>query len=117
MKNKLKQFLIITSSVLMMGQAYAQKKPSKKPAGIKEISSKDYKTFHVSDNITMYAVTFNNQYNMKVAGHLFIPDNLDQNKKHAAIIVGHPMGAVDLYDKTDLIPFDKLDTFFKENLK
>jgi fermentation-respiration switch protein FrsA (DUF1100 family) len=26
-------------------------------------------------------------------------------------------GHVDLYDKTDLIPFDKLDTFFKTNLK
>lgn len=24
---------------------------------------------------------------------------------------------VDLYDKIDLIPFDKLETFFKENLK
>jgi fermentation-respiration switch protein FrsA (DUF1100 family) len=26
-------------------------------------------------------------------------------------------GHVDLYDKTDLIPFERLETFFKENLK
>ena len=26
-------------------------------------------------------------------------------------------GHVDLYDKTDLIPFDKLETFFTKNLK
>ena len=26
-------------------------------------------------------------------------------------------GHVDLYDKTDLIPFDKLETFFKTHLK
>jgi hypothetical protein len=26
-------------------------------------------------------------------------------------------GHVDLYDKTDLIPFEKLDTFFKNYLK
>ncbi len=26
-------------------------------------------------------------------------------------------GHVDLYDKTDLIPFDKLETFFKQHLK
>jgi fermentation-respiration switch protein FrsA (DUF1100 family) len=26
-------------------------------------------------------------------------------------------GHVDLYDKTDLIPFDKLTSFFNENLK
>ena len=31
---------------------------------------------------------------MDVAGHLFIPKNLDRDQKHAAIIVGHPMGAV-----------------------
>ena len=27
------------------------------------------------------------------------------------------LGHVDLYDKTDLIPFDKLETFFKKHLK
>ena len=26
-------------------------------------------------------------------------------------------GHVDLYDRTNLIPFDKLESFFKENLK
>ena len=31
---------------------------------------------------------------MDVVGHLFIPKNLDRKSKHAAIIVGHPMGAV-----------------------
>ncbi len=31
---------------------------------------------------------------MTVAGNLFVPKNLDQNLKHPAIIVGHPMGAV-----------------------
>jgi len=61
---------------------------------MEETSSDGFTTFKVSDNILMYKVTFKNQYNMNVAGHLFIPKNLDQNKKHAAIIVGHPMGAV-----------------------
>ena len=31
---------------------------------------------------------------MDVVGHLFIPKNLDRKSKHAAIVVGHPMGAV-----------------------
>jgi len=31
---------------------------------------------------------------MKVAGNLFIPNNMDRNATHPAIIVGHPMGAV-----------------------
>ncbi|MCD7984502.1 MAG: alpha/beta hydrolase [Desulfovibrio sp.] len=31
---------------------------------------------------------------MTVAGNLFLPTGMDQTAKHAAIIVGHPMGAV-----------------------
>ena len=61
---------------------------------MKEISGKNYTTFKVSDNVTMYAVTFKNQYQMAVAGHLFIPKNMDRKTKNPAIIVGHPMGAV-----------------------
>ncbi|RZK38912.1 MAG: alpha/beta hydrolase [Pedobacter sp.] len=61
---------------------------------MKEISEKNYTTFMVSNRVTMYAVTFKNQYQMAVAGHLFIPNNLDRKTKNPAIIVGHPMGAV-----------------------
>jgi fermentation-respiration switch protein FrsA (DUF1100 family) len=42
----------------------------------------------------MYKVSFPNQFKMNVAGHLFIPKSLDTTRKNAAIIVGHPMGAV-----------------------
>ena len=50
--------------------------------------------FPKSDKITLKKVSFKNQYDMKVVGNLFVPKNLDKGKKHAAIIVGHPMGAV-----------------------
>lgn len=50
--------------------------------------------FYKSDKVTMQKVAFLNQYKMKVAGNLFIPKDLDQNQRHPAIIVGHPMGAV-----------------------
>ncbi len=42
----------------------------------------------------MQKVVFKNQYNMNVAGNLFVPKGLNQNAKNPAIIVGHPMGAV-----------------------
>ncbi len=61
---------------------------------MEQISPAAYTTFKVSNNVTMYKVSFQNQYKMNVAGHLFIPKSLDTNSKHAAIIVGHPMGAV-----------------------
>src|SRR6516225_9451276 len=50
--------------------------------------------FYKSDKVTAQKVTFKNQYNMTVAGNLFIPKNLDRSAKHPAIVVGHPMGAV-----------------------
>lgn len=50
--------------------------------------------FYTSDLVTVEKVTFKNQYQMEVVGNFFIPKNLDKSKKNAAIIVGHPMGAV-----------------------
>ncbi len=50
--------------------------------------------FYKSDKVDGQKITFTNLYGMKVAGNLFVPKNLDKSKKHPAIIVGHPMGAV-----------------------
>ncbi|MGF6361769.1 fermentation-respiration switch protein FrsA (DUF1100 family) [Pseudomonas frederiksbergensis] len=50
--------------------------------------------FYKSDKVTVEKVTFKNQYGMKVAGNLFTPTDLDPKTKNAAIVVGHPMGAV-----------------------
>lgn len=50
--------------------------------------------FYTSDKVSVEKVTFNNQYGMRVAGNLFVPKHLAPTTKNAAIIVGHPMGAV-----------------------
>ncbi|WHS62475.1 alpha/beta hydrolase [Pseudomonas sp. G2-4] len=50
--------------------------------------------FYKSEQVTMQKVIFKNQYQMKTAGNLFVPKNLKPGSKNAAIIVGHPMGAV-----------------------
>lgn len=50
--------------------------------------------FFKSEKVTMQKVTFKNQYQMKTAGNLFVPKDLKPGNKSAAIIVGHPMGAV-----------------------
>ena len=54
----------------------------------------DADNFYKSGNVTVQAVSFRNQYKMDVAGNLFLPKNLNENVRHPAIIVGHPMGAV-----------------------
>jgi uncharacterized protein len=50
--------------------------------------------FYTSDRVTVQKVSFNNQYQMNVTGHLFVPNELDRNAKNPAMVVGHPMGAV-----------------------
>src|SRR5687768_4253696 len=50
--------------------------------------------FYKSDSVTVQKVTFKNKLNMNVVGNLFVPKSLEPNVKAAAIIVGHPMGAV-----------------------
>src|SRR5688500_13305356 len=50
--------------------------------------------FYKSDRVTVQKVTFKNKLKMNVVGNLFLPKDLDPNAKWAAVIVGHPMGAV-----------------------
>ncbi|KAF2824186.1 hydrolase of the alpha/beta superfamily [Ophiobolus disseminans] len=50
--------------------------------------------FYVSSNVTVQSITFPNQYQMTIAGNLFLPSNLDRNVNASAIVVGPPFGAV-----------------------
>lgn len=50
--------------------------------------------FYTSPSVTVSPVRFQSQYQMAVAGNLFVPNNLDRSRRHAALVVGHPMGAV-----------------------
>ena len=63
------------------------------PASAQDMSN-GADNFYKSDRVTVQKVTFKNQYQMVVAGYLFIPDNLARNAKTPALVVGHPMGAV-----------------------
>lgn len=56
--------------------------------------SADADNFYRSDKVEVQKVTFKNRYKMNIAGNLYLPKDMDKSKKHAAIIVGHPMGAV-----------------------
>ena len=86
-------FMLLTQACTENKQS-DRKNPLEKTENMKQLNPKDYKIFKVSDKVTLYAVKFKNQYQMEVAGHLFIPNTLDRKAKNPAIIVGHPMGAV-----------------------
>lgn len=78
MKNLVTSLALLTSSLAAMGADM----------------SNGADNFYRSDKVTAQKVTFKDQYNMAVAGSLFVPKNLNQNAKSPAIVVGHPMGAV-----------------------
>lgn len=54
----------------------------------------DADNFYKSNQVRVEKVSFLNQYKMKVAGNLYLPEGLEEGEKYPAIIVGHPMGAV-----------------------
>tara|TARA_R110000868_G_scaffold261995_1_gene520364 strand:+ start:2056 stop:3159 length:1104 start_codon:yes stop_codon:yes gene_type:complete len=97
--------ILAVVSLMVLGQSCTQKQdgqnnvPEKqeqtqKTETMEQISAKEFTTFKVSDQVEMYRVSFKNQYDMMVVGHLFISKDFDKKQKHPAIIVGHPMGAV-----------------------
>lgn len=94
----MKTLSIFTALLLLsLGHVSGQSKKTNsmdRKITMEKISSKTFTTFQVAQDVEMYRVSFPNQYHMRVVGHLFISKNLDKNKKHAAIVVGHPMGAV-----------------------
>lgn len=54
----------------------------------------DADNFYTGGEVSVQTVRFVNQYQMEVAGNLHVPKALDRNARHAALVVGHPMGAV-----------------------
>jgi fermentation-respiration switch protein FrsA (DUF1100 family) len=50
--------------------------------------------FYVSSNVTVESINFPNQFQMTIAGNLFLPNNLDRSINASAIVVGPPFGAV-----------------------
>lgn len=83
--------LAATSGTLATASASAQTATGTKAAANLPCGADN---FYISRSVTMRPVRFQSQYQMAVAGNLFVPHNLDRDSKHAALVVGHPMGAV-----------------------
>lgn len=77
-----------TAATVTAGAAFAVDAPAGGPVPA------DADNFYRSDRVLVQKVSFKNQYRMEVAGNLFIPRELQRGQKTAAIVVGHPMGAV-----------------------
>ena len=58
------------------------------------MTENNYKTFTLSDKITVEKVTFRNRYGIAVAADLYLSKDIDKSKKFPALIVGTPYGGV-----------------------
>ncbi|MGF7036390.1 fermentation-respiration switch protein FrsA (DUF1100 family) [Paenibacillus mucilaginosus] len=52
------------------------------------------KTFPPSDNVTVEKVSYKNRYGITVAADLYLPKDIDESKKYAALVIGTPYGGV-----------------------
>lgn len=80
------------------------------------------KTFPKSEKVDHKKVTFRNRYGIELAADMYTPNNAEG--KLAAIAVSGPFGAIKeqcsgLYAQhmAGVIPYDKMESFFRENLK
>ena len=53
-----------------------------------------YRTFELSDKVTVQQVTFKNRYGIAVAADLYLSKDIDKAQKYPALIVGTPYGGV-----------------------
>ena len=53
-----------------------------------------YRTFELSDKVTVQQVTFKNRYGIAVAADLYLSKDIDKTQKYPALIVGTPYGGV-----------------------
>ena len=64
-----------------------------KNSSITELTN-DTRVFKVDKKIQTKMVRFQNRYGIEVAGHLYLPEHFDANKKYSAIVFSGPFGAV-----------------------
>ena len=88
--------LLTLSSLLLLGQAYAQTKQkleSGKTSTMNSTAQKEYYTFPLSDKVTRQAVTFKNRYGITIAADLYLPRN-SGSEPLAGLAISGPFGAV-----------------------
>ena len=74
------------------------------------------KTFDLSEKVNHRKVTFKNHFGIILVADMYEPK--EHEGLYSAIAVSGPYGAVhtDLYDNLDVIPFDDIAEFMKENM-
>lgn len=82
--------VLITVSLIVFGQAFGQTSTTKNQL---TMENQEHYTFQLDDKVNRQAVTFKNRYGITVAGDLYTPKEID-NQKLPALVLSGPFGAV-----------------------
>jgi uncharacterized protein len=88
--------VLALTSLMILGQAYAQTKQKVKSEKTKTMTgteNKDHYTFPLSDQVTRQAITYKNRYGITIAADLYLPKNRG-SAPMAALAISGPFGAV-----------------------
>ena len=85
-------FLFATLMILM--QACNQNSETQSSSKMENKETKEYLTFKISDKVIKENVQYKNRYGITIAAHLYMPKDIDKTKKHAALVLSGPFGAV-----------------------
>jgi len=88
-----KLLFILAASLMVLGQAYAQKKQTENKKTMEKTEQTNHYTFELSDKITRQKVTFKNRFGITLSGDLYLPKNSGK-EIIAALAISGPFGAV-----------------------
>lgn len=99
MKNRNKKiFLGLLLSTMVVGMAFNMKVGTQKitaaPVYGENLTSTEYYTFELSENVTRTHVSYKNRFGITLAGDLYTAKDLDKSKQYPALIIGSPYGGV-----------------------
>lgn len=78
---------LLASTLATLPAANAQTATDTLPLGFEHHETLD-------GGVTRIAIRFMNRLNIQLAAHLYVPKGMNWSRKHRAVIIGHPFGAV-----------------------
>lgn len=92
MKRMLIFFLMLIPALILAGCSSAPAVSGDEAAA--EEAESLYLTYELRDDVVLEPVRYTNRYGVSLAGHMFLPKNMDESRRYPAILIGTPYGGV-----------------------
>ena len=78
--------LFVVTSLILIGCSTTE--------AVNETEDPMYLTYELRETVTLEPVEYTNRYGITIAGHMFLPADIDRTQKYPAVIIGTPYGGV-----------------------